>query len=191
MGNGPCFVSFEPNLVSLRRDLIASIRDTVENAIEHTRFCFEYRTIFDFRTKETRNDRERERKKWGKKKTYGSLPRREDWTPSLRHSSWSPKRSVHRAIARGEREKRDSARGRNDEQQANSLEEKEEEGRTGAALNVERHPFSSVASKRLTVPDCRSSRTVHDRSSKSNSVYTIYGGAACNTEPSARATPPH
>lgn len=61
MGNGPCFVSFEPNLVSLRRDLIASIRDTVENAIEHTRFCFEYRTIFDFRTKERRNDREREK----------------------------------------------------------------------------------------------------------------------------------
>lgn len=140
------------------------------------------------RKKEETIERE---KKIGKEKTYGSLPRREDWTPSLRHSSWSPKRSVHRAIARGEREKRDSARGRNDEQQANSLEEKEEEGRTGAALNVERHPFSSVASKRLTVPDCRSSRTVHDRSSKSNSVYTIYGGAACNTEPSARATPPH
>lgn len=68
MGNGPCFVSFEPNLVSLRRDLIASIRDTVENAIEYTRFCFEYRTIFDFRTKETRNDREREREKDGERK---------------------------------------------------------------------------------------------------------------------------
>lgn len=58
-------VSFEANLVvSLRRDLIASICDTVENGMEHSVFgCFEYRTISLSNERKKKRQREREKEK--------------------------------------------------------------------------------------------------------------------------------
>lgn len=133
-----------------------------------------FRVSHDFtfeRKKEEKTERERERKKIeGKNLRITAKARRLDAVFTTLFMVSEEKRALY---SREEKERSEIGARSNDEQQANSLEEKEEEGRTGAALNVERHPFSSVASKRLTVPDCRSSRTVHDRSSKSNSVYTI------------------
>lgn len=167
------FVRSESRLVATRFNCV-NLRHSRKRDVEHSVFgCFEYRTISlsNERKKKRQRERERERKKIeGKNLRITAKARRLDAVFTTLFMVSEEKRALY---SREEKERSEIGARSNDEQQANSLEEKEEEGRTGAALNVERHPFSSVASKRLTVPDCRLSRTVHDRSSKSNSVYTI------------------